>query len=29
MNLYEYVDVTERKAVPNMRRAFPDGGKFQ
>jgi len=26
MNLYKYIDVIERKG---MRKAFPDGGKFQ
>jgi len=30
MNLYKYSDVIERKAIPDMRKAFPDGGgKFQ
>jgi len=30
MNLYKYIDVIERKAIPDMRKAFPDGGgKFQ
>jgi len=30
MDLYKYIDVTERKAIPDMRRgAFPDGGNFQ
>jgi len=30
MNLYKYIDVIERKAIPDMRQAFPDdGGKFQ
>jgi len=30
MNLYKYTDVIERKAIPDMRKAFPDGGrKFQ
>ena len=30
MNLYNYIDVIERKAIPDMRKAFPDGwGKFQ
>jgi len=30
MNLYRYIDVIERKAIPDMRKAFPDGGgKFQ
>ena len=30
MNLYKYIDVIERKAIPVMRKAFPDGGgKFQ
>jgi len=26
MNLYKYIDVIERKAIPDMRKAFPDGG---
>jgi len=26
MNLYKYIDVVERKAIPDMRKAFPDGG---
>jgi len=25
MNLYKYVDVIERKTIPVMRKAFPDG----
>jgi len=25
MNLYNYIDVIERKAIPDMRKAFPDG----
>jgi len=30
MNLYKYIDVIERKAIPDMKKAFPDGGrKFQ
>jgi len=30
MNLYKYIDVIERKVIPDMRKAFPDGGrKFQ
>jgi len=30
MNLCKYIDVIERKAIPDMRKAFPDGGgKFQ
>jgi len=30
MNLYKYIDVIERKAILDMRKAFPDGGgKFQ
>jgi len=30
MNLYKYIDVIERKANPDMKKAFPDGGrKFQ
>jgi len=30
MNLYKYIDVIERKAIPDMRKAFPDSGrKFQ
>jgi len=30
MNLDKYIDVIERKAIPHMRKAFPDvGGKFQ
>jgi len=30
MNLYKYTDVIERKAIPDMRKAFPDGGgQFQ
>jgi len=30
MNLYKYIDLTERKAIPDMRKAFSDGGgKFQ
>jgi len=30
MHLYKYIDVIERKAIPDMRKAFPDsGGKFQ
>jgi len=26
MNSDKYIDVTERKIIPNMRRAFPDCG---
>jgi len=26
MDLYKYIDVIERKAIPNMRKAFQDGG---
>jgi len=26
MNLYKYVDAIERKSIPDMRKAFPDGG---
>jgi len=26
INLYKYIDVIERKAIPDMRKAFPDGG---
>jgi len=26
MNLYKYIDVIERKAISDMRKAFPDGG---
>jgi len=30
MNLYKYIDVIERKVIPDVRKAFPDGeGKFQ
>jgi len=30
MSLYKYIDVIERKAVPEMRKIFLDGGgKFQ
>ena len=30
MNLYYYIDVIKRKAILDMRKAFPaDGGKFQ
>jgi len=30
MNLYKYIDVIERKAIPDMKNTFPDGGgKFQ
>jgi len=30
MNLHRYIDVIERKVIPDMRKAFPDGGeKFQ
>jgi len=29
MNLYKHIDVIERKAILDMRKAFPDGGKFQ
>jgi len=30
MNLYRYIDVIERKVIPGISRAFPDGGgKFQ
>jgi len=30
MNLYKYFDVIERKAIPDMRKTFLDGGgKFQ
>jgi len=30
MNLYKYIDVFERKAIPDRRKAFSDsGGKFQ
>ena len=30
MNLYKYIDVIERRVIPGMWRAFPDGGrKFQ
>jgi len=30
MNLYKYIDVIERKAVPDIRKTFLDGrGKFQ
>jgi len=30
MNLYKHIHVIERKAIPDMRKAFPDGGgKFQ
>jgi len=25
MKLYKYIDVIERKAIPVMRKAFPDG----
>ena len=29
-NLYKYIDVTERKAIPDMRKTLLDGGgKFQ
>jgi len=27
MNLYKYIDVIERKAIPDMRNTFPDGGR--
>jgi len=26
MNLYKYIDAIERKAIPDMRKTFPDGG---
>ena len=26
MNLYKYIDVIERKVIPDMRKAFLDGG---
>ena len=26
MNLYKYTDAIERTVIPEMRRAFPDGG---
>jgi len=26
MKLYKYIYVIERKAIPDMRKAFPDGG---
>jgi len=26
MNLYKYIDVIERKAIPDMRKAFSNGG---
>jgi len=26
MNLYKYIDIIERKAILDMRKAFPDGG---
>jgi len=26
MNLYKYIDAIERKAIPDKRKAFPDGG---
>jgi len=30
MNLYKYIDVIGRKAIPDIRKIFPDGGgKFQ
>ena len=30
MNLYKYIDVIQRKDIPDIRKAFPDGGgKFQ
>jgi len=30
MNLYKYIDVIEKKTIPDMRKAFPDHGeKFQ
>jgi len=30
MNLYKYIDVIKRKVIPDMWRAFPDGGgKFR
>jgi len=25
-NLYKYIDAIESKVIPDMRRAFPDGG---
>jgi len=28
MNLYKYIDVIERKVIPDMRKAFPDGGRI-
>ena len=28
MNLFKYIDVIERKAIPDMRKAFPDGGRI-
>jgi len=28
-HLYKNIDVIERNVIPHMRRAFPDGGKFQ
>jgi len=27
MNLYKYIDAIERKSIPDMRKAFPDGGR--
>jgi len=30
INLRKYIDVIERKAIPDMKKTFPDGGgKFQ
>jgi len=26
MNLYKYIDANERKSIPDVRKAFPDGG---
>jgi len=28
-HLYKYIDVIERKVILEMRRAFPEGEKFQ
>jgi len=26
MDLHKYIDLIERKAIPDMRKTFPDGG---
>jgi len=27
VHLYKYIDVIEKKSIPDMRKAFPDGGR--